>query len=81
MLFWFKIFCNLLKKAISHFYFIFCCLLLFLDASIINNVLEERTLRSWSNLQPHIRDGLSKYEGIAEITTALPTMWMGLEND
>uniref|UniRef100_A0AC35FPW3 Uncharacterized protein n=1 Tax=Panagrolaimus sp. PS1159 TaxID=55785 RepID=A0AC35FPW3_9BILA len=43
--------------------------------------IEERTLRSWSNLQPHIRDGLSKYEGIGEITTALPTMWMGLEND
>lgn len=42
---------------------------------------EERTLRSWSNLQPHIRDGLSKYEGVGEITTALPTMWMGLEND
>uniref|UniRef100_A0A7E4W6I5 JNK-interacting protein n=1 Tax=Panagrellus redivivus TaxID=6233 RepID=A0A7E4W6I5_PANRE len=42
---------------------------------------EERALRSWVHLQPHIRDGLSKYEGVGEITTALPTMWMGLEND
>uniref|UniRef100_A0AC34PW64 Uncharacterized protein n=1 Tax=Panagrolaimus sp. JU765 TaxID=591449 RepID=A0AC34PW64_9BILA len=43
--------------------------------------IEERTLRSWTHLQPHIRDGLSRYEGVGEITTALPTMWMGLEND
>lgn len=41
----------------------------------------ERSLAAYSNLPPHIRDALSNYEGQNEATTALPTMWMGLEND
>ncbi|CAD5222446.1 unnamed protein product [Bursaphelenchus xylophilus] len=41
----------------------------------------ERNLAAYSSLPPHIRDALSKYEGMEEMTTALPTMWMGLEND
>uniref|UniRef100_A0A914D9M4 JNK-interacting protein 3 n=1 Tax=Acrobeloides nanus TaxID=290746 RepID=A0A914D9M4_9BILA len=47
----------------------------------INKAEAEKTHTGWTGLPPHIRDGLSKYEGVGEITTALPTMWMGLEND
>uniref|UniRef100_A0AAF5DB23 RH1 domain-containing protein n=1 Tax=Strongyloides stercoralis TaxID=6248 RepID=A0AAF5DB23_STRER len=34
-----------------------------------------------SQLSSHIRDGLSRYEGIGTISTVQPTMWMGSEND
>uniref|UniRef100_A0A0N5BYZ7 JNK-interacting protein n=1 Tax=Strongyloides papillosus TaxID=174720 RepID=A0A0N5BYZ7_STREA len=34
-----------------------------------------------SQLSSHIRDGLSKYEGVGTISTVQPTMWMGSEND
>lgn len=33
------------------------------------------------NISLHIREALNKYEQIGENTTALPTMWMGMEND
>uniref|UniRef100_A0A915BB52 JNK-interacting protein n=2 Tax=Parascaris univalens TaxID=6257 RepID=A0A915BB52_PARUN len=32
-------------------------------------------------LPPHIKDGLSKYNGLSENMTALPTMWMGSQNE
>ncbi|KAI6214999.1 JNK-interacting protein 3 [Aphelenchoides besseyi] len=41
----------------------------------------KRDYVAYANLPPHIRDALSKYENQEEMTTALPTVWMGLEND
>ncbi|KAH7731434.1 Protein UNC-16 c [Aphelenchoides avenae] len=41
---------------------------------------EERTLATYSGLPPHIRDSLGRYDKIPT-STALPTMWMGAEND
>ncbi|KAI6241015.1 JNK-interacting protein [Aphelenchoides fujianensis] len=41
----------------------------------------KRNYVAYANLPPHIRDALSKYENQEAMTTALPTMWMGLEND
>ncbi|VDM31322.1 unnamed protein product [Toxocara canis] len=32
-------------------------------------------------LPSHIKDALSKYEGLSENMTALPTMWMGSQNE
>ncbi|VDN05960.1 unnamed protein product [Thelazia callipaeda] len=34
-----------------------------------------------STLPAHIKDGLSKYDGVSDNMTALPTMWMGSQND
>ncbi|CAD5217693.1 unnamed protein product [Bursaphelenchus okinawaensis] len=42
---------------------------------------DEVEMATYSNILPHIRDALNKYEKLQEMTTALPTMWMGLEND
>ncbi|KAI6177091.1 JNK-interacting protein 3 [Aphelenchoides bicaudatus] len=41
----------------------------------------KRNLTAYANLPPHIRDALSKYDNQGEMGTALPTVWMGLEND
>lgn len=31
-------------------------------------------------LPEHIKDGLSKYSGVGDVTTVLPTVWMGSQN-
>lgn len=41
----------------------------------------KRNLTAYANLPPHIRDALSKYDDQEQMGTALPTVWMGLEND
>lgn len=38
-------------------------------------------VNSSTNIPLHIRETLNIYEKMNENTTALPTMWMGLEND
>ncbi|MCP9259208.1 C-Jun-amino-terminal kinase-interacting protein 4 [Dirofilaria immitis] len=47
----------------------------------ISRYLETRGKNNVSALPPHIKDRLSKYEGLSNNMTALPTMWMGSQND
>jgi hypothetical protein len=42
---------------------------------------QQKQVGAKRDLPDHIKDGLSKYEGIGEATTALPTMWMGSQNE
>lgn len=43
--------------------------------------LEEAEKNGVSTLPTHIKGRLSKYEGLSDNMTALPTMWMGSQND
>uniref|UniRef100_A0AC35TJ29 JNK-interacting protein 3 n=1 Tax=Rhabditophanes sp. KR3021 TaxID=114890 RepID=A0AC35TJ29_9BILA len=51
------------------------------EGTIEETGFEKRSEEALAQLPSHIRDGLSKYEGIGSISTALPSMWMGSEND
>uniref|UniRef100_A0A0R3RY55 JNK-interacting protein 3 n=1 Tax=Elaeophora elaphi TaxID=1147741 RepID=A0A0R3RY55_9BILA len=45
------------------------------------DMLEQTEKDGVGTLPAHIKDRLSKYEGILDNMTALPTMWMGSQND
>uniref|UniRef100_A0A914WZY1 RH2 domain-containing protein n=1 Tax=Plectus sambesii TaxID=2011161 RepID=A0A914WZY1_9BILA len=47
----------------------------------ISQIEQQKQVGAKRDLPDHIKDGLSKYEGIGEVTTALPTMWMGSQNE
>ncbi|TKR65085.1 hypothetical protein L596_025542 [Steinernema carpocapsae] len=42
---------------------------------------EASNSKGFDALPAHIRAGLCKYEGLGKITTALPTMWMGSQDE
>lgn len=42
---------------------------------------EQAEKDSVGTLPIYIKDKLSKYEGLSQNMTALPTMWMGSQND
>ncbi|KAM3716007.1 JNK-interacting protein [Dirofilaria immitis] len=51
------------------------------DKSVSLDTLKHAEKNNVSALPPHIKDRLSKYEGLSNNMTALPTMWMGSQND
>ncbi|KAM3716009.1 JNK-interacting protein [Dirofilaria immitis] len=52
-----------------------------LNEMIKFDTLKHAEKNNVSALPPHIKDRLSKYEGLSNNMTALPTMWMGSQND